>query len=180
MSETKTLRGTIQIVEQDIQIPKNAGGTYPGTRITYVGPNGKSSKQAFHQVGLSKNPSLASDISALNAGDNVIFTYSINDKGFRDFVSIKLDDGTVQAAPVKSSPARQTGTKSNSDYATGAIKGNSVTNAVNIAIANGDTSLDSLKSAYELVISLHAYAEERGIEAKKEEVAKPAADGDAF
>jgi predicted lactoylglutathione lyase len=183
MSEIKTLHGTIQIIEKDIQIPKKNGGTYPGSRLTFLGPNGTQSNQAFHQVGLSKNAELAADINALEVGDDVIFTYSLNDRGFRDFKSIKKSDGTI---PVEATTTSTSTKKSvNNDYTTGAIKGNSVTNAVNIAISNGDTSLEALKSAYDLVIQLHAYAEEQGITPKEEveapaPVAKPTLDGDVF
>ena len=165
MSDLQTLVGTIAFVERNIQVPKRTGGSYPGTIVTYQTASGMRNTQAFTTKTLEFNQELAADIEALLPGQEVTFCWRKNDKGFKDYVSIKQG---ASAAPTTQGSTATTSYSSRSggnDYTTGAIKGNTVTNAIHLAVARHGAKVtnDQLIAAADDVLYLHAYVESKDV-----------------
>lgn len=135
------LTGTVVSVDKDVEIEKNGGGTYPGTRLAYRDAQGALKEQAWHQNGLKYNHAVRNSLDELQAGDKFTMTKEKNDKGFWDVKS--LIKGIAEATP-KQAGNSYTPSKNNTggggnwptseerkETQTHIIRQNSVTNAVN-------------------------------------------------
>lgn len=92
--------GKIMEIGIDVDVPKNGGGSYKGTRITYRDKDGSLKEQAIHTKALNFNPTLKAQITALKAGDD--FTMVKEKEG--DFWNVKsVVVGVVQEAPKQDS-----------------------------------------------------------------------------
>ena len=60
--------GTVVSVEHNIQIQKNGGGEYPGSRLTYRDGAGAIKEKSLHANVLKFNPALKVQLNALSAG----------------------------------------------------------------------------------------------------------------
>lgn len=61
--------GSLVDLGVDVDIVKNGGGTYKGTRITYRDTTGSLKEQCIHTKALNFNPTLKAQITALKMGD---------------------------------------------------------------------------------------------------------------
>lgn len=162
MSDLQYRTVTLTTIERDIQIPKRTGGSYPGTRLGYRGFNGEPKDQCFHSKSLEINQALAADVAGLTAGMEVTFVYAKNEKGFNDFKAIKQGRVAATEGGITPVAAASTGYSrpASNDYTTGAIKGNTVTNAIHLATAlYGKPTQAQLSAAADMVLELHAYVE---------------------
>lgn len=97
--------GKIMEVAVDVDVPKNGGGSYKGTRITYRDVEGSLKEQALHSNALKYNPALKAAIAALKPGDD--FTMVKEKEG--EFWNVKsIVVGVVQQT---SAPSAGGGTK---------------------------------------------------------------------
>lgn len=131
--------GTVVSVDKDVEIPKNGGGSYTGTRLSYRGKDGKLQEQAWHQNGLKYNHAVRNSLDELTAGDQFTMTKEKNDKGFWDVKSLIKGIAEAPKTEAKSyTPPANTGGGGNWPTAeerkitqTHIIRQNCVTNAVN-------------------------------------------------
>lgn len=63
------ITGTVVSIEFDVQIAKNGGGFYPGTRFAYRDSAGALKEQGFHNNALKFNPAIKNQLSELKTGD---------------------------------------------------------------------------------------------------------------
>jgi len=83
-------------VEHDIQIDKNGGGTYPGTRLTYRA-DGKVQEQAWHEKALKFTPAVAKMLKTLQPGDNIKISKIKNtESGYWQVTAIVKGNGVPQ------------------------------------------------------------------------------------
>lgn len=107
--------GTIMEVGIGVQCPKNGGGTYPGTRITYRdNGDGSLKEQMLHENATKYNPELKAAIASLKKDD--VFTMVKEKEGAHWNVK-SITNGVVQAARTESSG--KTSTSSVSSGSTG-------------------------------------------------------------
>src|SRR6478736_2225192 len=66
--------GTVMEVAIDTQCPKNGGGSYPGTRITYRDADGSLKDQLLHANATKYDASLRDAIASLKPGDKFTMT----------------------------------------------------------------------------------------------------------
>jgi hypothetical protein len=92
-------------VEFDTKVPKNGGGTYPGTILRYVDGSGKSCDQAWHEksLGFANNAHILKALKGLSAGDFFMMTKEKNEQGFWEVKSIEV--GEAATATEKATPA---------------------------------------------------------------------------
>lgn len=148
--DTMTINGTVTSITQ-ITTP------FQATQVTYTTTNGKEARAMFGSKFTTGEQALI--LQNLKAGDLIQVHLKKNEKGFFNATSLK----TLTELPTKSTTPSSThpNTAVKPYDATGQIKGNAVTNAVQLAIARKGpkTSQSDLQSAFDDVLSLHAYAE---------------------
>lgn len=94
---------TVVSVEMDVEIQKQAGGSYKGARLTYRDASGAIKEKAFTQQALKYNPQVKTTLSNLAAGDKAIMEMEKNG----DFWNVKTltKDGSVSSVATNSTPA---------------------------------------------------------------------------
>ena len=159
---------TLLKVELGIQVPKFGGGTYPGAQLTYE-MGDKLVRKGIHEK--AQGGGLAEDLKKLKAGDTVIIVQELIEKDGKKFNNIKriLPEGsaipaglqTVEDLTQKQIDVAYGGqsnfvSKKTGGYdVQGAIKGNAVTNGVQIAISQKDTSLANIVKQARIVLEAH-------------------------
>lgn len=142
------VHGTVISVDIDIQVPKNGGGTYPGSRLSYrETSSGKVQEQGFHNQALKFKPEVKNALVSLNVGDAIIIDKEKNDKGFWEVQSITKNDGGAQAPASNPTIAGAKATVSpKSTYETPEeraqkqvyiVRQSSISNAIDLLAANG-------------------------------------------
>lgn len=143
------VHGIVVSVDIDIQVPKNGGGTYPGSRLTYrETSSGKVQEQGFHNQALKFKPDVKNALVSLNTGDAIIIDKEKNDKGFWEVQSITKNDGTQAQAqtPATSVSGAKATASPKSTYETPEeraqrqvyiIRQSSISSAVELLAANG-------------------------------------------
>lgn len=63
------VKGTVVSIEIDVQVAKNGGGTYPGSRLTYRDEAGAIKEKAFHQNVFKFNAPLKVQLANLKTGE---------------------------------------------------------------------------------------------------------------
>lgn len=98
------VRGTVVTVDLDIQVPKNGGGAYPGSRLTYRDATGAMKEKAFHQNVFKFNAGLKAQLSNISA-PGTEFVMSMEKEG--EFWNVKSINpaGAVSAKPTNDTPA---------------------------------------------------------------------------
>ena len=71
--------GTVVAVEHEVQVAKNGGGTYPGTRFSYRDEAGALKEKGIHNNAFKFNATLKTQLSNLNPGQK--FVMDIEKKG---------------------------------------------------------------------------------------------------
>lgn len=97
--------GTIMEVGIGVQCPKNGGGSYPGTRITYRDKDGSLKEQMLHENATKYNAELKDAIASLKQGDT--FTMIKEKEGAH--WNVKSIINGVVSAPPQSAPAAVSG-----------------------------------------------------------------------
>ena len=64
------VKGTVVSVEHDIQVPKNGGGSYPGSRLTYRDEAGAIKDKCLHNNVFKFKPGLKTQLSNLSTGQH--------------------------------------------------------------------------------------------------------------
>lgn len=82
--------GTIVTIEKDVDIQKQSGGSYPGTRIIYKDNKGNIKSKTFHEKALKYNRTLSDQIDSLVDGDSFIMEQEKNGD-FWNVTSIQKD-----------------------------------------------------------------------------------------
>lgn len=156
---------TVLTVSHNKQIPKQGGGTYPGTELILQLPNGQVMQKGLHQKVLEVNKELATVVSALVAGDRIqLITEKSKDGRFNNVKGIvKAVEGeeiggveTVTTASVSTSSGSSGG--SNKVFKSYDNAGMQVGNALNVAGAllsgKKDASVETLESMAVEVLKL--------------------------
>jgi hypothetical protein len=157
-----TISGTVISVEE-VTTPIDA------LEIKFTTTNGVEALARFPLFIVDKDSELQDTITGLKKGDLIEVTREASQKvnkfgkPYENPVGVKLLDKlpAVKAfTPVKgSSGAYKTSNDRPGFDASGPIKGNAITNAVNISIFQENTSLENLKENFITVLELHRYAE---------------------
>lgn len=160
--------GTIMEVGINVQCPKNGGGTYPGTRITYRDNEGSLKEQMLHANATKYNPELKDAIASLKKDD--VFTMTKEKEGQHWNVK-SIVKGTIQGTPsVTADNPRTTGstqasnTSPKSTYQTAEeraqtqvyiVRQSTITQAINyFQYLKGTAAEDDQPATYEEVIEL--------------------------
>ncbi len=138
---------------------------FEATKVGYTTTNGKETTALFGSKYRTKE--IQEVLGNLEAGDLVKVVLKKNDKGFFNPSTIsKLSALPAPKASGGGKTFQNTGNKTTTAYdSTGPIKGNAITNAVQLAIARhgNKVDLEDLKSAFDEIIELHTYAETKDI-----------------
>lgn len=97
---------TVQVVnvENGIEIEKQSGGVYPGSRLTYR-YDGKIQEQCWHNTALKYNKGVADTLKQIKAGDTVTIEKEKNEKtGYWEVKSLTIG-GEVKQVTSKSESA---------------------------------------------------------------------------
>jgi hypothetical protein len=68
------VKGNVVSIEIDVQVAKNGGGTYPGSRLTYRDETGTIKEKAFHQNVFKFNAPLKVQLANLKVGETFNMT----------------------------------------------------------------------------------------------------------
>lgn len=110
-----TVIGKVMEVEMDVNIAKNGGGTYKGTRIIYKDQDGSLKEQNMHSNALKFNPAMKQILSELTTGDQ--FTMIKEKEG--EFWNVKsISKGVVQATVSEKTGTASAGTGNSSPKST--------------------------------------------------------------
>lgn len=100
------VNGTVVSIDVDVQVAKNGGGTYPGSRLTYRDESGAIKEKAFHSNVFKFNAALKGQLTSLSVGQ--AFIMDMEKQGeFWNVKSIKpttelthsKTEGVVKATP---------------------------------------------------------------------------------
>jgi hypothetical protein len=96
--------GTVVSVEIDVQVAKNGGGTYPGSRLTYRDADGALKEKAFHQNVFKFNKELKAQLTNIQQAGTQ-FVMDMQKEG--EFWNVKsiMPAGVVSAKPTNDTPA---------------------------------------------------------------------------
>lgn len=99
------VKGIVISVDIDVQVTKNGGGTYPGSRLTYRDESGAAREKAFHNNVFKFNPVLKTQLSNLLTGQ--AFVMNMEKEG--EFWNVKsilpsVNDPTKEATFVTNKP----------------------------------------------------------------------------
>ena len=102
------VRGTVVSMEFDVQVAKNGGGTYPGSRLAYRDEAGVMKEKGFHNNALKFNAVLKTQLSNLSVGQ--AFVMEIEKEG--EFWNVKsiLPESAVVAAVAQAVTGGKTNT----------------------------------------------------------------------
>jgi hypothetical protein len=110
-----SVQAKLMEVEMDVNIAKNGGGSYRGTRIVYRDAEGSLKEQNIHSNALRFNPGLKQSIIGLSPGD--AFTMLKEKEG--EFWNVKsISKGVVQEAVSTKAGATSEGKASTSPRST--------------------------------------------------------------
>ena len=92
------IQGKVIEVEFDVEVPKNGGGTYLGTTLTYKDSQGKVNNKSWVKKVLDHpaNGHVKAALQTLNAGAFFEAEAVKNDAGFWNWTQLKIVDGTRQ------------------------------------------------------------------------------------
>jgi hypothetical protein len=103
------ITGKVLAVEIDVQIKKQAGGTYPGWSIDYKSSDGEARSYAKHMNSLKYNAGLKSMLQELQPGDEFTLVSEKNAEGFlnpktlqKGIVNVVQTPAQAPAAPAPS------------------------------------------------------------------------------
>lgn len=88
--------GTVVSIEHEVQIAKNGGGSYPGSRVSYRDKDGTLREQNFHQNALKFNAAIKNGLENLSAGDSFTMVKE-KENDFWNVKQIFKGEATVQA-----------------------------------------------------------------------------------
>lgn len=104
--------GKVVSVEQNVEITKQDGGVYQGTRFSYRDSAGKLQEQNFHNNTFKFNPKIKVALANLNPGDD--FTMVKEKKGeFWNVVDILSGGAVTTSQPSANKPTATASPKSN-------------------------------------------------------------------
>jgi hypothetical protein len=168
--EINTLNVKVISIDLDTEIEKKDGGTYRGAQVIFT-VGGKPGTKAVTQKGLEFNPELKKDLKSFKTpGEAVLILERKN--GFNNLKRLVTPDNIpTNISSTRKSPAVTVTSKSSGGYdVQGAIKGNAVTNGVQIAISQGDTSLANIVKNAKIVLEAHKVLDNAVEEVKEEPV----------
>lgn len=153
-NDTMTINGTVNSINQ-VSTP------FDGVKLVYTTVNGKETSALFGTkfTDSKAGESVKEALSNIEEGSLVQVVLKKNTAGFFNPASIKLLD-KLPESKTQTNSFNKSGQTRTFDV-TGQIKGNAVTNAVQLAIARKGpkTTLTELKEALNDVLDLHAHAE---------------------
>lgn len=136
------VNGTVVSVELNIDIEKNGGGTYPGSRLTYRA-DGKISEQNFHKNALKYNPEVAKTLGQLSSGVSFVMVKE-KEGDFWKVVSLKQSNDLVEEPPKKGETSTTASKGGNWETAEERakkqvyiVRQSSLTNAIALLASNG-------------------------------------------
>lgn len=98
------VQGTVVSVELDVQVAKNGGGSYPGSRLAYRDSQGVMKEKSFHNNVFKFNGALKTQLSNLNVGQS--FNMEMEKEG--DFWNVKSILPAENGAPNKQEVGKTT------------------------------------------------------------------------
>lgn len=141
---------TIISAESQVDIPKRAGGTYPGALLAYKA-DGQVSQKGIHSTVLGNNAELTAQIKELEGKTNVDVTLHMikNDNGFWDLVEILPADQAVKGGFGGGGGSSSFGKRgsSSSSKPTGEVARIARQNALDAAVRVTSTAEEALKVA---------------------------------
>lgn len=131
--------GVVVSVEMNVEIPKNGGGVYPGSRLTYRSQDGKISEQAFHQNVFKFNKSLEGVLKSLKPGDNIVIEKEKNEGGYWEVkgISVGGNDSTSVTTPAVKSGGNWETPEERAKKQLYIVRQSSLGHAVALSAANG-------------------------------------------
>lgn len=107
------IQGKVIEVEWDVNIEKNGGGTYVGTKLAFKDAKGKIEEKAWAQKSLNHpaNSHVKAALQTLNPGCFFEAEAVKNDAGFWNWTQLKIIDNMGTAAQATTN-TQQTGTRS--------------------------------------------------------------------
>lgn len=107
------IQGKVIEVEWDVNIEKNGGGTYVGTKLAFKDAKGKIEEKAWAQKSLNHpaNSHVKAALQTLNPGCFFEAEAVKNDAGFWNWTQLKIIDSMGTAAQATTG-TQQTGTRS--------------------------------------------------------------------
>ena len=145
-----TVEGKILSVETDVELENQKGETYTGFKIIYEG-GGEVRKKVGHNNSLKFNKPLANDLKTFKAPGEGVLVMEKKD-GFNNLKRLVTPDKLVSLN--LGTTATTTGKTGGYDVQ-GVIKGNAITNAVQLAIALGQTTKEGIIKLARLMLEVH-------------------------
>jgi len=164
------ITGTVVSVERDVDIPKKAGGSYVGTRLTYRDSQGSLKEQNWHPNGLKYNHAVRNTVEELEAGEKFTMTKEKNDKDHWDVKT--LIKGVVASGEAPAKPQGQPYTKPAGNSGGGGnwptaeerkatqthiIRQNSITNAVNFVSQTAQKKDQTVATVLQVAAQFEAF-----------------------
>ncbi len=150
--ETNTLNVKVLSIDLNVEIEKKDGGTYQGASIVFT-LGGKPGVKNIHSKVLSNLPELQKDLQSFKTPGEGVLVMEKKD-GFNNLKRL-VTPANVPAEVKTTTTAKASTGYAYKDNTAGQIKGNSITNGVNIAISQGDTSLANIVKQARLVLEAH-------------------------
>jgi hypothetical protein len=91
------VRGTVVSFEDNVQVAKNGGGSYPGARFSYRDDTGALKEKGFHNNVFKFNGSLKAQLVNLKSGEPFVMVME-KEKDFWNVKSIQPDTGSTNAS----------------------------------------------------------------------------------
>ena len=157
MSDIREQFVTIDIINRGVSVKKfEGGGSYKATVLEGTTLDGHEFKKNLSHDLLDKVPSLQSAIDDLNEGDLVKIVSEKKGK-YNNIRSIFKEGTKGYEAPSLAAVSNTGGsTGGKSSYNTeGMIKGNAITNAVQLAIATKKTGKDDIVTLAKMMLEVH-------------------------
>lgn len=97
------IRGTVVNVEFNVQVAKNGGGSYTGTRFSYRGEDGKLVEKGFHDNTFKFNKELKNQLAALTIGQPFV-AEAVKENDFWNWKSVTAIGATSGNAGTHAEP----------------------------------------------------------------------------
>lgn len=170
------VKGTVVSIEHNIQVPKNGGGSYPGSRLTYRDEAGAIKDKCLHDNVFKFKPGLKTQLSNLSTGQHFDME-QIKEGEFLNVQSIVPSNagGVAVAQESKSTPIASP----KSTYETPEerakkqiyiVRQSSIGHAIELAKHNSPKGNSSFTEVLELAKLFENYVFDNEIEAEQEEI----------
>ncbi len=149
------INGKVVDIEFEIDVPKNGGGSYVGTTLTYKDSQGKVQTKSWVQTALNHaaNAHIKTALQTLVKGTNFQAEAEKNDKGFWNWTDLKIVAANESVSKPSEKADNYASSKVNSTWQTAEeraqtqiyiIRQNAITNAVNLLKDSYDGDVETI------------------------------------